>query len=73
MMDGEKKSSSELPGWAAFAVMGSTIAICEAIGVGGGIWVDKVWGTAPTGILVGVVLGTITAVVSVVSQVRKYL
>ena len=53
--------------------MGSTIAICEALGVGGGLWCDHEFGTAPAGIFVGVVLGTVLAVVSVVQQIRKYL
>lgn len=70
-----EKSSGvpDMPGWAAFAVMGSTIAICEALGVGGGLWCDHEFGTAPAGIFVGVVLGTVLAVVSVVQQIRKYL
>ena len=58
---------------AAFAVMGSTIATCVAIGVGLGIWADRTWHFAPAGLLTGIVLGTVAAVVSVVQQVRRYL
>jgi F0F1-type ATP synthase assembly protein I len=64
---------SDLPGAAAFAVMGTTIASCEAVGVGLGIWADRTWGTAPGGLIIGVVLGTVAAVVSVVQQVRRFL
>lgn len=62
-----------LPGLAAFAVMGTTIATCVAVGVGLGIWADSTWHTAPAGLLIGIVLGTVAAVVSVVQQVRRYL
>jgi F0F1-type ATP synthase assembly protein I len=58
---------------AAFAVMGTTIATCVGIGVGLGIWADNTWHTAPAGLLIGIVLGTVAAVVSVVQQVRRYL
>ncbi len=64
---------SDLPGLAAFATMGSTIALSEAAGVGGGIWADNAWHFAPWGLLVGVVLGTVAATVFVVKQVRRYL
>ena len=62
-----------LPGLAAFATMGTTIAACEAVGVVLGIWADRTWHTAPIGLLLGVVLGTVTAVVSVVKLVRRFL
>jgi F0F1-type ATP synthase assembly protein I len=64
---------SDLPGVVAFAVMGTTIAGCEAAGVALGIWADSSWRIAPVGLVVGIVLGTVSAVVSVVTQVRRYL
>jgi F0F1-type ATP synthase assembly protein I len=64
---------SGLPGLAAFAVMGTTIATCVAVGVVLGIWADNTWHTSPAGLLIGIVLGTVAAVVSVVQQVRRYL
>ncbi|MBU6514820.1 MAG: AtpZ/AtpI family protein [Acidobacteriota bacterium] len=71
---GEKSpDGSGLPGLAAFAVMGSTIAGCVGAGVALGIWVDHIFHTAPAGLLIGIVLGTVAAVVSVVQQVRRYL
>ncbi len=53
--------------------MGSTIAGCVGAGVALGIWVDHIFHTAPAGLLIGIVLGTVAAVVSVVQQVRRYL
>jgi F0F1-type ATP synthase assembly protein I len=73
--DPEKESpdGSDLPGVAAFAVMGTTIASCLAVGVVLGLWVDHVLHSAPAGLLIGIVLGTVAAVVSVVQQVRRFL
>lgn len=65
--------NSDLPGVAAFAMMGTTIAACLAVFVVLGIWADDSWGTAPWGLLIGIVLGTVAAVVSVVQQVRRFL
>jgi F0F1-type ATP synthase assembly protein I len=53
--------------------MGSTIATCVGVGVVLGLWADHAWGTAPAGLLIGIVLGTVAAVVSVVKQVRRFL
>lgn len=69
----ETPDRSDLPGVAAFAVMGTTIATCVGVGVALGIWADHAWGTAPAGLLIGIVLGTVAAVVSVVKQVRRFL
>ena len=69
----ESPDGSDLPGLAAFAVMGTTIATCVGVGVLLGLWVDKLWGTAPAGLLIGVVLGTVAAVLSVVKQIRRFL
>ena len=60
-------------GFGAFAALGSTIALIETAGVLGGLWVDRTFGTSPWGLLVGVVLATVAAVVSVVKQVRRFL
>jgi ATP synthase protein I len=63
----------DLPGWAGFATLGMTIAICVAVGVGIGLWVDARWGLSPWGLLAGLVLGTGLAVMSVVKLVRRWL
>ncbi|HEY5438838.1 MAG TPA: AtpZ/AtpI family protein [Acidimicrobiales bacterium] len=63
----------DLPGAAAFATMGMTAALVLAVFVVLGIWADHSWGTAPWGLLIGIALGTVAAVVSVVKQVRRFL
>jgi len=64
---------SGLPGLGGFVALGMTIAICVALGVVAGIWADSAWGVAPWGLLIGLVLGTALAVVSVVKLVRQWL
>jgi F0F1-type ATP synthase assembly protein I len=72
---GENHSNevSNLPGAAAFLAMGMTIAILIGIGVGLGIWADDEWGHAPLWLFIGLVLGTVAAVVSVKQQIRRFL
>ena len=69
----EKPHVSDLPGLAAFAAIGTMVAIIEAVGVFLGIWVDHALGTAPWGLLIGIALATVAAVVSVMKQVRRFL
>jgi hypothetical protein len=63
----------DLPGVVAFLTMGTTVAIIIAVFVVLGLWADHEWGTAPWGLLIGIALGTVAAVVSVVKQVRRFL
>ena len=63
----------DLPGAMALLTMGTTVAIIIAVFVVLGIWADRAWGTAPWGLLIGIALGTVAAVVSVVKQVRRFL
>jgi F0F1-type ATP synthase assembly protein I len=63
----------DLPGLAAFAAMGTTLAGCEAIGVLFGLYLDHVGNFAPWGLLIGIVLGTVAAVASVIQLVRRFL
>jgi F0F1-type ATP synthase assembly protein I len=53
--------------------MGTTIAACEAVGVVLGLWADRAWGGAPWWLLIGIALGTVAAVVSVLQLVRRFL
>jgi F0F1-type ATP synthase assembly protein I len=53
--------------------MGLSAAVCVGIGVALGLWADRALHTAPALLLVGLVLGLITAVFSVVTQIRRYL
>jgi F0F1-type ATP synthase assembly protein I len=69
----EKSDLKDLPGLAAFAAMGTTLAGCEAIGVLFGLYLDHLWSFAPWGLLIGIVLGTVAAVASVVQLVRRFL
>jgi F0F1-type ATP synthase assembly protein I len=53
--------------------MGVTLAICEGLGVLLGLYLDRVGHFAPWGLLIGIVLGSVIAVASVVKLVRRYL
>lgn len=69
----EKSGNMDLPGLAAFAAIGTSVAILETIGVVLGLWADRAWGTAPWGLLIGIALATVGAVMSVVKQIRRFL
>jgi F0F1-type ATP synthase assembly protein I len=69
----ERSDVKDLPGLAAFAAMGTTLAGCEAIGVLLGLYLDHLWSFAPWGLLMGIVLGTVAAVASVIQLVRRFL
>jgi len=69
----EKSGVKDLPGVFALLTMGTTVAIIIGVFVVLGIWADRTWGTAPWGLLIGLTLGTVAAVVSVVKQVRRFL
>jgi F0F1-type ATP synthase assembly protein I len=71
--DQEKSTIKSLPGLAAFATMGMTIASCLGAGVLLGLYIDHLWHLAPVGLLLGIVLGTVVAVASVVKLVRRFL
>jgi F0F1-type ATP synthase assembly protein I len=69
----EKSDLKDLPGLAAFAAMGTTLAGCEAVGVLLGLYLDHLGNFAPWGLLIGIVLGTVAAVASVMQLVRRFL
>ena len=69
----ENEPVKDLPGVFALLTMGTTVAMIIAGFVVLGIWADRAWGTAPWGLLIGITLGTVAAVVSVVKQVRRFL
>jgi hypothetical protein len=71
--DQGKAPLRDLPGIAAFGAMGITLAVSEGLGVLLGLYLDSVGHFAPWGLLIGIVLGSVTAVASVVKLVRRYL
>jgi F0F1-type ATP synthase assembly protein I len=71
--DQENSVVKDLPGLGGFAAMGTTLASCLAVGVLLGLYIDHLWNVAPWGLLLGIVLGTVAAVASVVKLVRRYL
>jgi ATP synthase protein I len=62
-----------LPGAVAFLNMGLSAAVCVAAGVFLGLWLDDVFHTAPALLLVGLLLGLVTAAFSVIKLIRQYL
>jgi F0F1-type ATP synthase assembly protein I len=65
--------SRDLPGVAAFAALGATIACTVGVFVVLGIWADSAFGTSPVCLLLGVVLGCAAATASTIALVRRYL
>jgi F0F1-type ATP synthase assembly protein I len=72
-MSEEKPPAGDLPGIAAFAAMGMTIATSEAVGVVAGLYADRWLGSAPVCLVLGIGLGTVAAVVGVVRQIQRFL
>lgn len=62
-----------LPGAAAFLGMGLSAAVCVGLGVLIGVLGDSRWHTSPVLLIVGLVVGLVVAVISVVSQIRRFL
>jgi F0F1-type ATP synthase assembly protein I len=69
----DKSGIKDLPSVFELLTMGMTVALILAVFVIAGIWADRAWGTAPWGLLIGITLGAVAAVVSVVKQVRRFL
>jgi F0F1-type ATP synthase assembly protein I len=66
-------SVKPLPSMTAFVGMGTSVAGSVGVGVWLGIVADDHFRTAPTFLIVGVLLGITAAVTSVVAQIRRYL
>jgi F0F1-type ATP synthase assembly protein I len=71
--DGPDEPVKPLPGAMAFVGLGTTVAGCVAVCVGGGIALDAWLGTSPLFLVIGLVLGLAAAVATVVAQVRRFL
>lgn len=63
----------DLPGAAAFATLGLTIAATVGVFVLLGIWADAAFGTSPWCLLAGILLGCVAATASTIALVRRYL
>jgi hypothetical protein len=70
---GRPDGPRDLPGLAAFAGLGLTIAVTVGAFVALGIWVDESLGTSPAFLVVGLVLGCVAATAATVALVRRYL
>ena len=53
--------------------MGVSIALCIAVGLILGVWLDSVTHLAPWFSLVGLLLGVVFAIVTAYVQIRKFL
>ncbi|HEY1825494.1 MAG TPA: AtpZ/AtpI family protein [Acidimicrobiales bacterium] len=71
--DQEKVPLRDLPSFGAFAAMGTSIALIEALGVLLGLYLDHLWRAEPWGLLLGIVLATVVAAFSVIQLIRRYL
>jgi F0F1-type ATP synthase assembly protein I len=60
-------------GWPTLLGMGAVIAVELLVGLGLGWLVDKLLGTGPVFLLIGLVLGVVGAVCYTVVEFRKYL
>jgi F0F1-type ATP synthase assembly protein I len=68
-----RRGVADLPGLAELASLGLTLALCVSAGAGVGIGVDHWWGIAPWGLLIGLLLGIVSAVAIVVKIARRWL
>ena len=59
--------------WTAFATMGISSAVIVALGVVVGILADGAFHTSPLFLFVGIVLGCALAVISAVTQVKRFM
>lgn len=69
----EPPTVSDLPGLAQLAGLGLTMACLVAAGVGLGLAADHLWHSAPVGLVVGLVLGSLSAASAVITLVRRWL
>lgn len=69
--DGVSKKPS--PSFSTLIGMGVATALCIAVGVGGGYWLDRTFHTGVLLTFVGLALGVVAAIVVVYSDVKSFL
>jgi len=69
----ERGQAKPLPSAYAFLGMGASAAGCVAVGVVLGLLADDWLSTSPWFFLLGLLLGLVAAVASVVAQIRRFL
>jgi ATP synthase protein I len=57
----------------ALSTVGLSFVLALAIGVGGGVWLDRHFGTSPWGFLGGFVLGAAAGILNVYRATRRFL
>jgi hypothetical protein len=66
-------SSKPPPSFSTLIGMGVATALCIAVGVGGGYWLDRTFHTGELLTFVGLALGVVAAVAVVYSDVKTFL
>ena len=70
---GDRVSKKPSPSFSTLIGMGVATALCIAVGVGGGYWLDRTFHTGVLLTFVGLALGVVAAVVVVYSNVKMFL
>jgi len=55
----------------ALSVVGLSFVLALVIGVAGGVWLDRHWGTSPWGLLLGFALGFAAGILNVYRATRQ--
>jgi hypothetical protein len=71
--DEPDQSPDQSLGWSELLGMGAAIAVLMVVGLGLGWLVDRLAGTTPIFLLMGLLLGIAGAVLYAVGEFRKYL
>jgi len=56
----------------ALSTVGLSFVLALVIGVGGGVWLDRTFGTSPWGFLGGFVIGVAAGILNVYRATRPY-
>ena len=70
---GDRSEQKPSPSFSTLIGMGVATALCVAVGVGGGYWLDRTFHTGELLTFVGLALGVVAAVVVVYFDVKTFL